>query len=196
MVKSKHNPNAETLITDYINNLPVFSKEICLELRAIIHSADKNIIEDWKWGPNFYLDGMLCGFGAFQKHVSFVLFQGVLLHDPDGLLIANPGNIHNRHIKFSNVGEIKASVIKKFLKEAIQNNKKGFKKVNSEKQIETPDEIKKLLSKNKLLKTFESLTYYKRKEMINWYLAAKREETKINRLEKIIQMVATDSFLY
>ncbi|MFM7015302.1 MAG: DUF1801 domain-containing protein [Bacteroidota bacterium] len=196
MAKPKHHPNAEALITDYINALPPFSKEICVTLRAIILATDKSIVEDWKWGPNYYCHGMVCGFGAFQKHVSFVFFQGALLKDEKKLLIANPGNIHNRHLRFTNCKEIKPSIIKSFLKEAIRNNQEGKLVTNDDKTIEIPTDLRMYLSKNKKLKNFESLTYYKRKEMINWLMAAKREETKLKRLDKIIEMVTNNTFFY
>ena len=141
MAKSKHNPNAEALITEYINNLPPFSKEICLKLREIVLSTDKSIIEDWKWGPNYFCDGMVCGFGAFKKHVSFVFFQGVILKDEKKILLANPGNIHNRHLHFTSSKEIKVAVIKAYLKESIRNNQEGKRVVNNEKQIEIPKEL-------------------------------------------------------
>jgi uncharacterized protein YdeI (YjbR/CyaY-like superfamily) len=196
MAKSKHNPNAVALITEYIHNLPPFSKEICLKLREIVLSTDKSIIEDWKWGPNYFCDGMVCGFGAFKKHVSFVFFQGAMLKDEKKILLANPGNIHNRHLHFTSSNEIKVAVIKAYLKEAIRNNREGKRVVNNEKQIEIPKELYAHLVKNKVIKTFETLTYYKRKEMINWWLAAKREDTKLKRLDKIVEMVMNNTFFY
>ncbi|MEN9332816.1 MAG: Bacteriocin-protection, YdeI or OmpD-Associated, partial [Bacteroidota bacterium] len=36
----------------------------------------------------------------------------------------------------------------------------------------------------------------KRKEFINWFLAAKREQTQLKRLSIIVEMVANDTFLY
>ena len=196
MAKSKHNPNASVLITDYINQLPPFSKEICLQLRAIILAADSSIVEDWKWGPNYFCEGMVCGFGAFKKHVSFVLFQGALLKDPRKILIANPGNIHNRHIRIESIDDIHPKVITTFIKQAIKNNKTGLKVLRDQKTIEIPNELVLFLKKKKLLKDFETLAFYKRKEMISWLMAAKREETRLKRLDKIAEMIVTKTFFY
>ncbi len=79
MAKVKHNPNAAALITDGMAELEPFAREICIRLRSIILSADPSFIEDWKWGPNYYLNGMVCGYWGFKKHVSLVFFQGSLL---------------------------------------------------------------------------------------------------------------------
>lgn len=196
MSKPKYHPNAETLITDYINNLPEFSKEICQQLRTIILATDNSIIEDWKWGPNYNRNGMVCGFGAFQKHVNLVFFQGAILTDKQNILIANLGNIHNRHIRFTDASQIKTSIIKAYINEAIQNNLQGLKVESADKEIQLPVPLLSILKSNNLLTKFEKLTYYKRKEFINWYLAAKRDDTQTKRLIKIVDMVANDSFLY
>jgi uncharacterized protein YdeI (YjbR/CyaY-like superfamily) len=139
---------------------------------------------------------MVCGFGAFQKHVNLVFFQGALLMDEENVLIANPGNIHNRHIRFTNVAQVKSSMIKKFIKEAIQYNRQGKKVEHQIKEIEIPQQLKVVLQKHKLLTKFNNLTFYKPKEFINWFLAAKREETQLKRLSNIVEMVANDTFLY
>lgn len=50
MAKTKHHPGASLLITEYIDALPPFSREICVKLRELIHAAIPDVIEDWKWG--------------------------------------------------------------------------------------------------------------------------------------------------
>lgn len=193
---TKHRSDADVLITEYIHQQADFAKLICVKLRGIILSSDKSIIEDWKWGPNYYADGMVCGFGAFKRHVSLVFFQGALLKDEKKILVANPGNIHNRHIRFTDVSQIKSSIIKGFIKESIRNNRLGKKVGNNTKEIEIPQGLITALKKKKLLSKFENLTYYKRKEFINWFLTAKREDTRTKRLAKIVDMVSKDTFLY
>lgn len=75
MAKTKHHPGASLLITEYVDALPPFSHEICVKLRELIHAAIPDVIEDWKWGPNFYCHGMVCGFGAFKSHVTIAFFK-------------------------------------------------------------------------------------------------------------------------
>ena len=80
-------PNATQEIDRYIAKAPEFARPICARIRALIHKADPDIVEDWKWGPNFNKHGMICGFGAFKEHVSLGFFKGELLKDPKKLLV-------------------------------------------------------------------------------------------------------------
>ncbi|MGZ4058364.1 MAG: DUF1801 domain-containing protein, partial [Bacteroidia bacterium] len=104
--KVKHNPNAKQLIDEGIASAEPFAQAICKKLRAIIFKAEPGIIEDWKWGPNYYKNGMVCGFWYFKKHCSIVFYQGALLKDKKKVLLENPGNVHNRHIKYTDVKQI------------------------------------------------------------------------------------------
>jgi len=71
----KVHPDAKKEIDSYINSMPAFSKAICEKLRSIILNAVPGIKEDWKWGPNYNYHGMVCGYGAFQKHVKLTFFN-------------------------------------------------------------------------------------------------------------------------
>jgi len=57
--------------------------------------------------------------------------------------------------------------------------------------LEVPDEFKKLLKKEGLLAVFEKLSYTHRKEYIRWVSEAKKEETRLRRLEKSVTMLKT-----
>ena len=81
-MSAKIQNNASTEVLNYIESLPEFAKTICHRLREIILKTDPGIIEDWKWGPNYNLNGMLCGFGGFQKHVKFTFYNGSAMKDP------------------------------------------------------------------------------------------------------------------
>lgn len=62
-------------------------------------------------------------------------------------------------------------------------------KDESERTIETPEDFAKLLKKEKLLASFEKLSYTHRKEYIRWITEAKKEETRQRRLTKAIEML-------
>lgn len=188
MAKVKHNPDAAVLIDEGISKLEPFAQVICKHLRKLILSADPEIIEDWKWGPNYYLNGMVCGYWGFKKHVSFVFFQGSLLKDKKKILLENPGNVHNRHIKFTDVKQIDDKVILEYLFEAIDNNRKGLKIIETkDKTIVTPDVVAKAFKKAKVLAYFDSLAFSHRKEYIQWIESAKKEETRTRRIEQAIE---------
>ena len=188
MAKVKHNPNAAALIDEGISELEPFAQVICKRLRKLILSADPEIIEDWKWGPNYYLNGMVCGYWGFKKHVSFVFFQGSILKDKKKILQENPGNVHNRHIKFTDVKQIDDTIILEYLFEAIDNNRKGLKITETkDKTIVTPEDVAKALKKAKVLAYFDSLAFSHRKEYVQWIESAKKEETRTKRIEQAIE---------
>ena len=190
MATSKHNADASLKITDYIETLPDWSQKICLTLREIILKCNPEIIEDWKWGPNYYLNGMVCGFSAFKKHVTFVFFQGSLLKDKKKVLVGNPGNLHNRHLKYTDHSQINEKILLDYLTEAISNNKKGKKLIQTnDKTIVLAKDVKNKYKASHVLNYFDSLAYSHKKEYINWIESAKKEETRLNRIEKSIEML-------
>lgn len=186
--KVKHNPDAKLLIDEGIASAEPFAQAICKKLRAIIFKAEPSIIEDWKWGPNYYKDGMVCGFWYFKKHCTFIFYQGALLKDKKKILLQNEGNIHNRHIKYTDVNQIDEQLLIAYITEAIINNEKGLKITETkDKTVIIPKDFATLLTKNKSLHYFEKLAYSHRKEYIMWINDAKKEETRINRMNKAIE---------
>ena len=55
--------------------------------------------------------------------------------------------------------------------------------------VEVPAEFEKLMKKEGLLPVFEKLSYTHRKEYCRWITEAKKEETRLKRLEKAIEML-------
>ena len=55
--------------------------------------------------------------------------------------------------------------------------------------LEVPAQFEKLMKKQGLLPFFEKLSYTHRKEYCRWITEAKKEETRLKRLEKAIEML-------
>lgn len=185
-------PEASRQISEYIEDMPEWSREMCTKLRAIIHKADPQMQEDWKWGPNFNHNGMVCGIGSFKKHVSLVFFQGAQLKDSKKLLIHGGSNAHNRMVHFYNIKDIKEKVLIEYIKEAVQINVNG-KAVGISKpatvELETPHDLQLVIDRNGLSEYFDMLPYTHRKEYILWITEAKKEETRQRRLLKAVEMM-------
>ena len=64
-----------------------------------------------------------------------------------------------------------------------------IQKDEEERVVEIPPAFEKLLKKEGLLPAFEKLSYTHRKEYCRWLTEAKREETRLARLEKAIAML-------
>ena len=55
--------------------------------------------------------------------------------------------------------------------------------------IEVPAQLEKLIKKEGLLPVFEKLSYTRCKEYCRWITEAKKQETRLNRLERAIEML-------
>ncbi len=182
------NPDSKKLIDDYIDELPDFSKEICMRLRELIHSADPDIQEDWKWGPSFNKKGMVCGFSAFREHVSFTFFEGAAMKDPKKLFSEGQANAHNRGIRYHSVGEIDEKILVKYIQEAVAINSQGIKSV--ERTIVIPEDFKSALKIAHCLEKFEQSSYNNRKEYVNWIESSKKFETREIRIQKSVDKIS------
>ena len=188
---TKANTGTQRLIDDYIVNLPSWSKSICEKLRIIIHKADPNLVEDWKWtSPAFSHNGtLICWFWAFSKNARLFFFEGALMHDPKKLFNPARSTKRNRSIEFTDVSEVDEKILISYMREAIALNKAGKHvkiPVSKNKTVNIPHFIKKILEKEKLLSKFEAQIYTYRKGYVNWIGEAKQEKTKRRRIDEMV----------
>ncbi len=184
MSKPKHVPNASALITEAFDKMPDNIKAIAVKLRELVHKAEPKIIEDWKWGPNFYCMGMVCNVWGFKEHASITFFNGVNMKDELKLFNYGELNSKNRTIKFTSIEEVNEKAIVAYIKEAVRLNKAGETKAN--KTVEIPLELKKILSEHNLLAVFERQSFTYRKEAVFSITSAQQSTTKVRRIEKLI----------
>lgn len=62
-------------------------------------------------------------------------------------------------------------------------------KDEKQRTVEIPADFKKILKNKNLLKIFEKLSYTHQKEYCRWIAEAKKEETRLRRMEKTIEML-------
>jgi hypothetical protein len=79
--------NASELIDDLVANLTDWRGTTLTSIRSIIHEADPDIVEEWKWKgtPVWSHDGIVCNANAFKDKVKLTFSQGTSLADPDKL---------------------------------------------------------------------------------------------------------------
>ena len=178
-------------IVAYIENLPEWSKDICVTLRALILKADKRLVEEWKWGPHYSSRGMVCGYGAFQKHVKFTFFNGSAMTDPEGAFNHCVDNEFSRSIKFVSEKDIDKKMLTAYIKEAVDINHKGFKRVVRDKNVAVPEELEKALLADKAAhQFFHGLTYGYKKDFVGYITSAKQEKTRLDRIAKVVMLTA------
>ena len=166
-------------------------KEICIKLRELVHKAEPGIIEDWKWGPNFHKNGMVCNVWGFKAHAALVFFRGSLMKDDKKLFNYGEQNRGNRMIKFTDIKQVKANEkhIIAYIREAARlNNSDPTPVAKIKKTLETPPELAAWFKKNaKARAFFDSLAYTNRKEMVQAITSAKRDETRERRFKAVTE---------
>lgn len=182
-----------TSVEEYIESNTHFSEALTL-LRSIILKTELN--EAIKWSaPVYDLDGKnVVGLGAFKNHFGIWFFNGVFLKDELNLLVnAQEGKTKAlRQMRFESISDINKDAVLAYVKEAINNQKAG-KEITpdrSKKKTVIPPELQTELDNNKALhSSFNELSPSKQREYCEHIATAKREPTKISRLEKIKPMI-------
>jgi len=163
------------------------------ELKFIVRST--GLTETIKWGTEVYTHHgkNIVAVVGFKNYFSLWFFDGVFLKDKHKVLVTAKGANTKalRHWQFSTKAEINIKLIKEYIREAVQNADEGrvWKPQKSEAAA-IPDMLVAAMKKNKKMQAaFQKLTPYKQKEYITHLSSAKREETRKERLEKMIPMI-------
>jgi len=97
-----------------------------------------------------------------------------------------------RQWRFNSIKDIAPGLVKSYLKEAIENQKAGKEIKPKKKAFLIPKELKEVLASNEALSSsFNGLGLTKKREYAEYIGEAKRENTKMARLEKIIPLILT-----
>lgn len=98
--------------------------EMLAEIRRLIHAADPDVVEEWKWmgSPVWSNDGMYAVGNAHKDKVKVTFCHGAQLRDPDKLFNAGLGGNKWRAIDFREGDRIPKTAFKALLREAIAYN--------------------------------------------------------------------------
>jgi len=159
-------------------------------LRDIIRE-NKSLEEDYKWmHPCYTLAGKnIVLIHGFKEYCALLFHKGALMKDPRGILIQQTENVQSgRQIRFTNIEQIiqLQSVIKEYIKEAIEIEKSG-KKVDMKKVTDypVPEEFQKALDDDEALhKAFSALSPGRQKGYLFYFNQAKQSKTRETRIEK------------
>ncbi|MEZ4802413.1 MAG: DUF1801 domain-containing protein [Gelidibacter sp.] len=179
-------------VEEYIEVNSHFGDELEV-LRKIMNSTE--LEETLKWNsPVYEIKGKkVLGFGAHKHHFGIWFFNGVFLKDEKNLLIAAQETTKGlRQMRFEKMEDIDKNAIMGYVKEAIENQKLGkiIKPEKKGKHVNIPAELKTVLDDNHVLRdAFKMLTPYKQREYAEYIETAKREDTKLSRIEKIKPLI-------
>jgi hypothetical protein len=134
--------NPSELIDKYIAGLTDWRGKMLANIRKIIHDADPDIIEEWKYmgSPVWYHDGQIVLGNAYKDKVKLTFPQGASLPDPHKLF--NNGLKGNkwRAIDLYERDKINEGALKNIIRAAVAYNRaKGKTPVDkSKKHISRP----------------------------------------------------------
>ena len=183
----------------YIEGAEQWQAEL-IQLRTVLNATP--LEETVKWGaPCYTFDGKnLVGIGAFKSYVGLWFFQGALLADPENVLRnAQDGKTKAlRQWRFESKKEIRVRLIKSYVQEAIELQQQGKKiKPAKNKTLTIPVELSQALGAHpKAKEAFQTLSKGKQREYADHIAEAKRDETKLKRIEKIIPMIVDGKGLH
>ena len=152
--------------------------------------------EDLKWGqPCYTLDGKnIFLLHSFKEYIAVFFMKGVVMKDPKSILIQQTPNVQaGRQIRFKNLEEtVKAKkVIKAYMAEAIAVEEAGIEvPMKKAAPVEIPKDIAAAMKKIPgLPSAFKKLTPSCQKEYMLYFDGAKKEETRISRVEKYAEKI-------
>ena len=84
MRKPSSTESASALIDERIKELGDWRGTMLAKVREIIHEADPEIVEEWKWmgTPTFSHCGIVCTGETYKKVVKMTFAKGASLEDP------------------------------------------------------------------------------------------------------------------
>lgn len=94
------------------------------DIRKIIHDADSEIVEEWKWmgSPCWSHDGLILVANAHKDKVKLTFAQGASLSDPDKLFNAGLKGNRWRAIDLNENDKINERSLKSLIRSAVAHN--------------------------------------------------------------------------
>jgi uncharacterized protein YdeI (YjbR/CyaY-like superfamily) len=164
------------------------------KLRKII--LECGLIEELKWGQPCYTfqNTNIVLIHGFKEYCALLFFKGVLLNDPNGILIQQTENVQvARQVRFTNVREIvkMERILKAYIYEAIEVERAGLKvKLKKTSEFKIPVEFQNKLDKMPALKkAFDKLTPGRQKAYIFYFSQPKLLKTRESRVEKYLKKI-------
>ncbi len=119
--------SASALIDEKIKQLADWRGKTLTRVREIIHQADPEIVEEWKWmgTPVFSHGGIVCTGETYKSVVKMTFAKGAALKDPSGLFNSSlDGNVR-RAIDIREGEKIDEAALKDLIRAAVALNLKS-----------------------------------------------------------------------
>lgn len=123
MPKSESVEDPAAAIDARIDQLDDWRGEMLSRLRGLIHEADPDVTEEWKWSvPVWSHDGIICTGESYKDKVKLTFAKGASLDDPTGLFNSSLEGNTRRAIDFREEDAFDADAFKDLIRAAAAFN--------------------------------------------------------------------------
>jgi hypothetical protein len=130
--------SASSLLDEKIEALGDWRGKTLANVREVIHKADPEIVEEWKWvkatnpgTPVFSHDGIVCTAETYKSVVKMTFAKGADLKDPSGLFNSSLNGNVRRAIDIHEGEKINEAALKDLIRAAVALNRNGKSKPKS-----------------------------------------------------------------
>ena len=118
---------ASRLIDARIAELGDWRGATLARVRALIHAADPEVVETWKWRgvPVWEHEGIICTGETYRTHVKLTFAKGAALDDPAGLFNASLEGSTRRAIDIREGDRIDEPALQALVRAAVALNTAG-----------------------------------------------------------------------
>jgi hypothetical protein len=135
MKKPSPAESASARIDERISELADWRGKMLAKVRRIIHEADPEIVEEWKWAkatspgtPVWSHGGIVCTGETYKNVVKMTFAKGAALKDPSGLFNSSlDGNVR-RAIDIHEGDKVDEAALKDLIRAAVALNLEGESK--------------------------------------------------------------------
>ncbi|MEO9175992.1 MAG: DUF1801 domain-containing protein [Gaiellales bacterium] len=115
---------ASAKITERIHELADWRGETIAAIRQLIHDADPDIQEEWKWKgtPVWSHDGDICTGESYKEVVKLTFFRGASIDDPEKLFNSSLEGKTRRAIDIREGEKINDAALTRLIRAAVAAN--------------------------------------------------------------------------
>jgi len=135
MKKPSPAESASARIDERISELGDWRGKTLAKVRRIIHEADPEIVEEWKWAkatspgtPVWSHGGIVCTGETYKSVVKMTFARGAALKDPSGVFNAGLEGNARRAIDIHEGDKVDEAALKKLIRAAVALNLEGKSK--------------------------------------------------------------------
>ena len=126
---AKSADSASQMIDERIHQLGDWRGSVLRRIRALIHEADPEVVEEWKWQkatspgtPVWSHDGGICTGESYKQAVKLTFFQGASLKDPKRLFNSSLEGNMRRAIDIHEDDAVDEAAFKELIRAAVAFN--------------------------------------------------------------------------